>query len=470
MKDPNRLAYNLILDADSYKFSHPSVYPKGITGMKAYIEARTSFGAVLVPFGNQMWVKKTLLTPITMQDIDEAEKFTKAHMVEFDRKPWEKIVNVYGGFLPIRIDAVPEGIPTPEKNALVLLTVEDPELIWLISYIETTLQRGVWYPTTIASMDRDIKRKIKILMAKSCDDFGLLPYMLNDFGARGVSSEESAQIGGAAHMVSFAGSDTVSGIRAANFYYNEPMAAFGVAASEHTIEISFGPSEENAIEYLRTMLDKYAKPGNIVSIVLDGYDVYREANLLCTIFKDQIIASGAKVVFRPDSGDPMEVLPRLWRMQADAFGFTINTKGYKVINNVGIIQGDGVNHTTLIEILELVLSEMFAATTVVFGSGGALLQKLDRDTYKFAQKACAKKVDGKWVGIRKTPITDPGKMSKQGDLRTYRNRLTGEWATIDLIEVPNPDSEWEDMMVTIYENGKLLNETTLAEVRARAAV
>jgi nicotinamide phosphoribosyltransferase len=343
-------------------------------------------------------------------------------------------------------------------------------VFWLSSYLETAFQRGVWYPTTIASNDYAIKKSMKRIFERTGADMGLLPFMLHDFGGRGVSSEESAQIGGAAHLVNFMGSDTISGIRAANFYYGSPMAAFSVPASEHTIQTAYGESAENQVEYLRAMIREFGKPGAIVSIVIDGYDTFREAEALCTTLKDEIVASGAKVVFRPDSGDPLDIVPRLLQLQASTFGFDMNEKGYKKIRNVGIIQGDGVDALLIDNLLNKIANMGFSADNVVFGSGGALLQKVNRDTYKFAQKASAILVDSEWKPIRKNPVTDPGKASKAGRLTLLKINMTGEYMTATYDEMRPYDSEWDDMMTTVFAYGSLMNEITLDRVRGNTGL
>lgn len=456
------LTQNLILSADSYKCSHYAVYPKDISGMFSYIEARSK-GDTIVLFGLQMFIQKYLRNPITKDMIDEAEKFLSAHGEPFDRSNWEYILDEYDGYIPVTIRSVDEGVPIQSRNAIVTVECPDPKVFWLASYLETSLQRGVWYPTTIASNDYAVKKSIRSYFETSGADMGMLPFMLHDFGGRGVSSEESAQIGGAAHLVNFMGSDTMSGIRAANFYYDCPMAAFSVPASEHTVQTSFGSSTIDQLDYLRTMIKTYGKPGAIVSIVIDGYDTFREAEALCTTLKQEIIDSGCKVVFRPDSGDPLDIVPRLLKLQEATFGYTMNSKGYKKINNVGIIQGDGVDPLLIDQLLLKITNMHYAADNIVFGSGGSLLQKVNRDTYKFAQKASAILVDGVWVGISKDPITDPGKASKKGRLTLLRSRLTGEYMTAD-IGTPF-DGEWEDVMRVRYTNGQMMNRVTLDEVR-----
>ena len=458
-----QLSYNPILDVDSYKAAHQFSYPKNVTGMFSYIEARTK-NDVMIPFGLSMFLQKYMSIRITKKHIDEAEEFFKLHGEPFSREPWEHIVNEYDGYMPLTIRAVPEGTPVKSSNAIVTIQCDDPAVHWLSSYVETKIQRAIWYPTTIASMDYAIKRVFKEFYESTGADMNLLPFALHDFGARGVASYEQSEIGGAAHMVNFMGSDTVAGIRAVNFYYGEQMAGFSVPATEHSVECSFG--EEKEIGYLEHVIDNLAKPSGIVSIVIDGYDVYRAAQTLCTTLKDKIIASGAKVVFRPDSGDMQVVVPRILELQAATFGYEVNEKGFKKIKHVGIIQGDGVDHLSIRSLLGKMKVMGFSADNVVFGSGGALLQKVNRDVFKFAQKASAVRIDGKWVGISKNPITDPGKRSKEGVLTLVKSRLTGEYSTAR-IDDKRLDSEFEDQMELVYYNGKIMNSPTLSEIRER---
>ena len=470
------LNYNPILSTDSYKLSHAFSYPKNIGGMFSYIEARTNGKHTIVPFGLQMWMKKFLTQRVTRQHIDEAELFASIHGEPFNARAWEKIVEVYDGYLPVTIRAVPEGTPVKSGNALVTIECTDPDLFWLSSYLETSLQRGFWYPTTIASMDYEVKTFLKNAYEHTGADMNLLPFALHDFGGRGVTCAEQAEVGGAAHLVNFMGSDTIEGVRAANYYYGtkEGMAAYSVPATEHSVQCSFSLDDDTGsgdIEYLRHQIKTLAKPGGIVSIVIDGYDVYRAAEMLCTQLNEDIIASKAKVVFRPDSGDMMEVVPRILRMQEMAFGSTVNSKGFKKINTVGIIQGDGVDHLAIKCLLGNLQAMGYAADNIVFGSGGALLQKVNRDTFKFAQKASAVlRTDVspvQWVGIAKNPVTDPGKRSKKGRVTLVRSKMTGEVMTVDRDSV-GPD--FEDMMVTVYRDGKILVNDTLTQIRERASV
>lgn len=479
-----QLKISLILHMDSYKFSHPFAYPKTknvngvdkkIVGMSSYGTARIKHSESIVSAGMQLLVKKYLSQRITMEDIDRAEQFSKDHFGQklFARESWEQVVNKYDGYLPLIIRSIPEGSLVCGGDPLYTVTVlDDPLVFWMSAGFETLIQRGVWYPTTIATNDYNIKQDMLEFYRRSGANEADVLFAYHDFGGRGVSSAETAEIGGCAHTFNFFGSDNVEGILTSNFYYKSAMSAFSVFATEHSIECSFGGGREDAINYIRsTLIAAKTKGLKIVSIVLDGYDVYREAQLCCTILRDEIIASGVKVVFRPDSGDMMEVVPRLLEMQAAAFGFTLNDKGFKVINYVGLIQGDGVDRLAINSLLgKIITIYKFVASSVLFGSGGAMLQKVNRDTLKFAQKASALQLeDDTWVGVAKDPITDSGKKSKEGVLTTVRSRMTGETMSARL-DLGDLDTEFEDVMQLVYHTGKLYNEITLDEIRANLAV
>ncbi len=440
------LNYNFILDADSYKLSHPKMLPKGTRGVFSYVTAREK-EEVIVMFGLQIYLKRYLSNPITMVMIDEAEKFAKLHGEPFFRTDWEYILNRYNGYIPVKIRAIPEGqrlVTAPlEGKQIPLATVEcvDDRVCWLAQYIETQVQRAIWYPTTIVSNDFKFYKMLKQFYDQHSDNPGMLSFSEHDFGGRGVTCYEQSEIGGASHGVYFMGSDTMAGVRALNHFYACKMSAFSVIASEHFVQTAYGPNGQR--EYIKTVLDEYAKPGAIVSIVLDAYDVIRESKLLATEFKDQIIASGAKIVFRPDSGDMFKNVSEILKIQEDSFGFKLNSKGKKVINNVGIIQGDGVDIETAKLMMRMVVGMGYAPESVIFGSGGALLQKVNRDTYRFAQKASAVLIGDTWVDIFKNPVNDSGKRSDAGRL-------------------DHPD------MVDVFDTGVLLKDWTLEEIRERA--
>lgn len=233
------MQHNIILNSDSYKYSMPQQYPAGTEYVYSYIESRGGAWPETVFFGLQAYIKEYLLRPVTWDDINEAEAIITAHGEPFYREGWEHILRQHGGYLPVRIRAVPEGTRVPIKNVLLTIENTDPRCWWLTTFLETSLLRAVWYPTTVATNSYE-SRKIILEYLERTGDPGLIDFKLHDFGARGVSSEESAGLGGAAHLVNFQGTDTVSALVAARRYYGADLAGFSIPASEHSIATSFG--------------------------------------------------------------------------------------------------------------------------------------------------------------------------------------------------------------------------------------
>ena len=461
-----KLAKNIILNTDSYKVSMFKQYPVGTTGVYSYIESRGGVYDETVFFGLQAFIKEYLLDPITQADIDIAEEILLAHGEPFNRSGWEYILNKYNGYLPVVIKGVPEGTVVPVKNVLATIENLDPESFWLTTYLETALLRAVWYPTTVATQSKSIKKVILDYLEKTGDP-STINFKLHDFGARGVSSMESAGIGGAAHLVNFMGTDTITGILYAREYYNAGIAGFSIPAAEHSTITSWG--RDNEVEAYRNMLNQFAKPTSILAVVSDSYDVFNAASKLWgEELRQQVIDSGATVVIRPDSGDPLTICRQLIRILGDKFGYTTNAKGFKVLNNVRLIQGDGVNEHTIRMILGDFMVYGWSADNIAFGMGGALLQQLDRDTQKFAMKCSSAKVNGQWIDVQKDPITDAGKKSKAGRVQLWESG--GEYTSA--VERPTGWTDkglgWNPVMKVVYEYGQLVNEISFEEVRANS--
>ena len=464
---------NLLLNTDSYKASHWLQYPPGTDATFFYVESRGGIHDRTVFFGLQAILKETLSTPITHADVDEARDLFAAHGEPFNESGWRDIVDRHGGLLPIRIRAAPEGTVVPTHNVLMTIESTDPKAYWVPSYLETLLLR-IWYPVTVATISWHAKQTIRQFLERTSDDpEGQLPFKLHDFGARGVSSLESAAIGGAAHLVNFLGTDTVSGLLLARAHYHEPMAGFSIPAAEHSTITAWG--REREVDAYRNMLRQFAKPGSIVAIVSDSYDIFHAIREHWgKTLKDEVIHSGGTVVIRPDSGDPVAVVHQCLELLDEAFGHTVNGKGFKVLNHVRVIQGDGINPTSIRAILERITSAGYATDNLAFGMGGALLQRLDRDTQKFALKCSAARVEGDWIDVYKDPVTDKGKQSKRGRMTLLRHREYGTFKTVpvpaeaaSLDDIVKPMG-FDDAMVTIWENGHLLQDWTFVEVRARA--
>lgn len=457
--------YNIVFDCDSYKSSHWLQYPPKTTNVFSYIESRGGRDKETVMFGLQYYLKEYLTKKVTRENVLEAKKFFTAHGVPFNESGWHHIIDDHLGYLPLKIRAVPEGMVIPTGNALVTVENTCERCFWVTSWVETMLLR-IWYPITVATESREIKKIIYAALKKTADDADAeIPFKLHDFGSRGVSSQESACIGGAAHLVNFMGSDTVVGVMTANQCYNEPMSAFSIPAAEHSTITSWG--RENEADSYRNMLKQFGGKGKLVAVVSDSYDIFNAcSNIWGGTLKQEVIDSGAVVIIRPDSGNPARVVLECLKRLEEKFGSTVNTKGYKVLNNVRVIQGDGINRESIFEIIETITDSDFSLTNVAFGMGGALLQQHNRDTQKFAMKCSHIVADGKDIDVFKEPVTDNVKKSKRGrlDLEVFE----GEFRTVKLRRgaVRTPYS----ILQTVFENGSVCKEYTLAEVRKNAAI
>lgn len=451
---------NLILNTDSYKASHYLQYPPNTEKVFSYIESRGGVYDKTVFFGLQMFLKEYLSKPITQEMIEEAAVFFEAHGEPFNREGWEYILEEHAGYLPLKIRAVQEGTLVPVSNVLTTVENTDPKCFWLPSYVETAYLRSVWYPTTVCTNSWNTKQIIKKYMAETADKEAMagLDYKLHDFGARGVSSFESAGIGGASHMPNFKGSDTITGALFVMKYYGGEMPSNSVPAGEHSSYTTWGRNRET--EAYRNMLKQF-KGYPIISVVSDSYDIYHAVeNIWGGELKDEVIQCGSMLVIRPDSGDPVEVVTKIAQLLDKTFGSTTNSKGYKELNHVKILQGDGITSESISKILHSLQAVGFSADNAVFGQGGALLQQVNRDTNKFAMKASAAKIDGEWIDVFKDPITDSGKRSKKGRISLYQD-ADGNFRTATEV----PDIGFKDIMHTVFENGKILKTWSFEEVR-----
>lgn len=453
--------HNIVLNADSYKYSQWCQYPPKTTVVYSYIESRGGVHDATVFFGLQAFIKEYLLTPVTMEMIDEAEAIITAHGEPFNREGWEYIVNKYDGKLPVTIKAVPEGTVVGTRNVLATIVNMDPKCYWLTSFLETALLRAIWYPTTVATNSYQSKKLILEYLEKTGDP-STIDFKLHDFGARGVSSLESAGIGGAAHLVNFMGTDTVEALLFARRYYGADMAGFSVPAMEHSTVTSWG--REREVDSYRNMLKKNGKPGGIVAAVSDSYDIFAACEKWGTELKQDVIDSGATLVVRPDSGDPADVVAKCLKILDKYFGHTVNDKGYKVLNNVRVLQGDGINHQTIRSILYTITLAGYSADNVAFGQGGALLQIVNRDDQKFAMKCSAAVVNGEWVYVFKDPITDKGKRSKKG--RMVLLETDNGFKTVTTEDADYDSVKDQDVLEVVYSMGKLIRDMSFDEVRA----
>ena len=459
---------NILLLTDSYKVTHYVQYPPNTEKIYSYFESRGGKHKEICFFGLQYFIKKYLLGQVvTKEKIEEAKHFYKLHFGEstnlFNEEGWLYILNKYGGKLPIEIKAVPEGLVLPYKNALFTMINTDTKCFWLTNFLETLLVQ-VWYPMTVATNSRE-QKKIILNSLKKTGDPSLIDFKLHDFGFRGVSSVETAGIGGAAHLTQFLGTDTVAGLVVAKKYYGSECAGFSIPASEHSTMTSWGRDREK--EAYKNMLEQY--PKGLIACVSDSYDIYNAAtNIWGTELKDQVMSRDGTLVVRPDSGDPLEVDLKLLEKLGEKFGYETNEKGYKVLNShVRIIQGDGINIEMLKKILDHINKNGWSTDNIAFGSGGGLLQKMDRDTQKCAFKCSYAVVDGKGVQVFKDPITDPGKRSKKGILSVQY--ISGEYKTVPITN-NFVDISGNNILKTVFKDGELIIDYDWDSIKNRSKI
>jgi len=456
---------------DSYKVTHHKQYPPNTTKIYSYFECRGGAWEDTVFFGLQYFIKKYLMgVQVTPEKIDEAEAYFRLHFNGpwgydeslFNRKGWETIVSKHGGKLPISIWAVPEGTIIPYKNCLFTMENTDPDCFWLTNYLETLLVE-VWYPITVATQSREQNKMLYEYLKKTGSPDALLEFKLHDFGYRGVSSNESAGLGGLAHLVNGRGTDTMAAIVCGNVYYSEPCAGSSIPASEHSTITSW--TKEGELDAFRNMLTAY--PKGLVACVSDSYNIFEACKTYWgKELKDLILGRDGTLIVRPDSGELPGIVTDVLEALGEAFGTTETSTGHKILPpQIRVIQGDGISIQSLEGILKHLDEKKWAVDNMAFGSGGALLQKLHRDTLKVAFKCCWAEIDGKEVEIYKDPITDPGKKSKKGKMSVEMG-ADGTLTTV----VEGKGDPAKNIMKEVYRNGELLVDHKFSEIRERAAI
>ncbi len=449
---------NICLLTDSYKISHYKLYPPGTEKVYSYFESRSgSKFPKTVFFGLNYLMKEYLAgNRVTQEMIGEADDLLRIHFGQaiFNRKGWESILYKHHGKLPIEIKAVKEGSIVPESNPLFTIENTDPDAFWLTNYLESLLVQ-LWYPCTVASQSLFMK-KIILDYLQSTGDPQQIDFKLHDFGFRGVTCPEQAALGAAAHLLHFKGTDTIPGILLTSKYYGESMAGFSIPATEHSTITSWGETHE--LDAMRNLLDQY--PHGMIACVSDSFDIYRACREYWgTKLKDKILQRDGILIVRPDSGEPTKILLEVLKILGEAFGTEVNAKGYRVLHpKIRLIQGDGIDFKMLGVILQTMKEHYWSADNIAFGSGGGLLQKMNRDTQKFALKCSSITIDGKNRDVFKRPITDLNKQSKAGRLKLCLDS-SGHWKT------QHQEEMGEDQLQTVFLNGDIVFEQTFQEIR-----
>ena len=458
---------NICLLTDSYKVTHHYFYPKGTEKIYSYLESRVGaeFNKTIF-YGLQYILKKYLEGQIVTQEkIDEADNLIANHIGPdiFNRDGWQYILDEHDGHLPIEIKAVAEGTPVDVGNALMTVENTDDKSYWLPNYLEPLLLQ-VWYPSTVATLSAEVRKLCNFYLEVTGSVKDNLDFMLHDFGYRGATSTESSMLSGSAHLLSFSGTDTIAALTIPENYYNDSnLYGFSVQATEHSVMTSLGP--EGEISQILNVIDN-AKDG-VLSLVIDSYN-YRnfleESGKSGTELNEAILnfldGEDNKVVFRPDSGEPVSTTIDCLNLLSEGFGSHLTDKGYKIFDlNIGLLWGDGLNYQKIRDILFAMKSAGWAAQNIIFGMGGGLHTAVNRDTQRNAFKCSAQLRDGVWHDIFKNPL-DSSKKSKTGRFKLIREN--NSFRTVPI------DSEGEDYLQTVFKDGELLIDDTFADIKQRA--
>lgn len=480
---------NPALLIDGYKADHRRQYPKGTEYVYSNFTPRQSripgvnnvifFGLqyFILEYLIERWNKNFFKKP---KDVVIREyKRRMDNYLGSNAVPCEHIEALHKlGYLPISIKAVPEGTLVPIGVPVLTITNTIPEFFWLTNYFETLLSNILWKPITSATTAFQYRKKFEEYADLTGYDKDLIKWQGHDFSFRGMSGNEDSLMSGAAHLLSFTGTDTIPAIDFLEKYYmansDKELIGGSVPATEHSV-MSMG-SRENEIDTFRRLVTELY-PSGIVSIVSDTWDFWRVMTEYLVELREEILARDGKVVIRPDSGDPVKIIcgdtdtPEAFLTEAqskgayevlwDIFGGTISPKGFKILNpKVGLIYGDSITLDRQSEILSRLAKKGFTASNLVFGIGSFTYEYVTRDTFGFAMKATWGCVNGEEKDIYKNPKTDSGfKKSARGLLQVL------EGSTLILKDQCTKEEENKGLLKEVYRDGKLLRVVTLQDIR-----
>lgn len=479
---------NPLLLTDGYKIDHRRQYPDGTTLVYSNWTPRKSrIEGVdeIVLFGLQYFIKKYILEDFETYFFSQPkEKVIAEYKRRIDNYLGENqvgtkhIEDLYDlGYIPMSIKSLPEGASVPVRVPMFTIYNTKPEFFWLTNYFETLLSAVIWMPCTSATIARQYRKILDKYAQETSTNLEFTDWQGHDFSMRGMAGIEASMISGCAHLLSFKGTDTVPAIDLLERYYNadSDLEIIGgtVPATEHSV-MCMGTLEDELGTFRRLITEIY--PKGIVSIVSDTWDLWKVLTEYLPQLKEEIQSRDGKVVIRPDSGDPVDiicgnpdgtteterkgVIELLW----DTFGGITNTKGYKELAPcIGAIYGDSINLERAQNICERLKNKGFASTNVVLGIGSFTYQYNTRDTFGFAMKATYGEVNGQGREIFKNPITDDGtKKSAKGLMQVIRK--DGQYQLLDSVSW---EQEQQGELKEIFRDGKLLVNLTFSEIRNR---
>ena len=449
---------------DAYKLVHWAQRPKGLTELMSYGEPRVGGQHSHVCFAGILpIIKEYFMTKV--DDAEIAHGFKRSlntfdNEKYFPKEIWEKVRDL--GYYPLEIKAVKEGTVVPTGNVCYTIEATEDWFAPMVSHFEDWLM-WCWYPTAVATRMYNIQKGIRTSFNESCDA-PFMDYVVNDFGLRGAAGHEAACFGGMAALIFSNGSDNVPAMDFIEDYYGDDNIGGSVWATEHSVATVWGPGN-GEYDYLEAQLNE-AGDDAIISIVIDSYDADNFMKIVVASFKDKIISRKGRTVFRPDSGVPLNNMIKYSEILGNIFGYHMNEKGYKIINhNVGLIQGDGMNENSIVEIYSEYIKTGWAAENFIVGSGGGLLvEGLSRDTDRWAVKCCHAVINEKSIDVRKTPKTDMTKQSKAGKLKLHKSGSA--FITIQSSkETPTMFNGYTDELEVVYRNGKIYRNQSFESVR-----
>ena len=483
---------NPLFLTDGYKTGHHQQYPKGTTLVYSNFTPRSNkYGPKgcdqVVSFGQQMIMRqlhevfqKDFFSQPKDQVCREMRQELSMYLgMDYDVSHFEALYDL--GYLPIEVRSLTEGTLVPIKVPVLTIYNTHPDFYWLTNYLETILSNLMWKPLTSATIAHQYRKVLTKWMEKTDkDNAWFIDWQGHDFSMRGMDSVEAVISSGLGHLTSFSGTDSLPAIYGARKYYGaEGFVAGSVPATEHSVMCAGGKEDEEST--FRRLLETY--PKGILSVVSDTWDLWRVCTEHIVALKEEILARDGKLVIRPDSGDPVDILcgreeqlsdaPGEYKTPAeigviellwDVFGGTVNKQGYKVLDpHIGAIYGDSITIERADEICRRLEAKGFASTNVVLGIGSFTYQFNTRDTFGFAMKATYCEINGEGREIFKDPITDDGtKKSATGLLCVTRDEYSGDYMLMDRVD-------WQTSrggeLKTIYRDGKFENTTTLSEIR-----
>lgn len=407
---------NTLMLVDSYKLSHYSQYPKDMTAMQCYLEARKSPYKRIVFFGLEYLIQKYMFEPVTGYDLADAKHFATQNGMPFNEEGFTKLAEL--GYWPVKITAKPEGSLCQAGETLLTIESTDPKLPWVASFLETMLMK-VWYPSTVASKALHVRKILEIWYDKTGASMAAIDFAYLNFGDRSGTSVESSAISGAAHLTSFSGTDSFASLKLLDDTYllSESAIGLSVPASEHSTVTTWGKDNEFAM--IESFLEAN-KGQEVIACVLDSYNIYNAVEFVTTHLRTRIESGDyPSFVIRPDSGNPLDIIPTLFSiMETNKVEYSTHTakgKDYKLFTSYRILWSDSISPEVIDEILNLVVALGYSPANLMFGSGTDLVQNVSRDTCGFAFKCCAiQKGSEEWLPVYKDPMHDGFKKSKGG--------------------------------------------------------